>query len=142
MNVTIDRDVLLALIAPGEVVGRVDRESAAEVALIYIADDLRSVLQDDEKRGDDGGRSMDPEVASLIFRISERARAISTALPRQPSQPTRVLMVTGTGTASTTALIRAPARRMSFNNAAPAPVFATLGTQQPMLMSMIAAPAS
>ena len=88
MNVTIDRDVLLALIAPGEVVGRVDRESAAEVALIYIADDLRSVLQDDEKRGDDGGRSMDPEVASLIFRISERARAISTALRSLPNATT------------------------------------------------------
>ena len=69
-------------------------------------------------------------------------RASSVAQPVQPSHPIRVLIVTGTAEALTTARITRAARAGSLSMEAPAPVLATFGTQQPMLISMISAPAA
>ena len=87
--------------------------------------------------------------------FAERGCSVSAAAPastscgptssasREPSfRPRRIFTVTGTSTAAATALTIRPARAGSSRSVAPAPVFVTLRTGQPKLMSTMSAPAS
>ena len=87
--------------------------------------------------------------------LAERGWSVSEATPtasslgpsssasRDPlSMPRRILTVTGTSTASTTARASPQARSWSERALAPAPVLVTLRTGQPKLMSTMSAPAS
>ena len=66
--------------------------------------------------------------------------ASSGALHELLSQPLRILTVTGTGTAFTTASTIRAAFSGSFISALPSPLFAIFGMGQPMLMSIKSAP--
>ena len=66
--------------------------------------------------------------------------ANSTAFTLPPSQPLRILTVTGTGTAFATAATISAASSGVRMSAEPSPDFTTLPTGQPMLMSIICAP--
>ncbi len=73
---------------------------------------------------------------------SASARAIATP-PRSPGRcPERSLTVTGSPLPRAAARATATARAGSARSAAPAPVLHTLGTGQPMLMSIRSAPAA
>ncbi len=80
--------------------------------------------------------------------VSEATPAASSMGPsvraeRDPLRtPRRIFTVTGTSTASTTAVTSAQARAWSSSALAPAPVFVTLRTGQPKLMSTMSAPAA
>ena len=69
-----------------------------------------------------------------------RSFASSTALTDPPSQPLRILTVTGTGTALATADTISAASSGVRMSAEPSPDLTTLPTGQPMLMSIISAP--
>ncbi len=87
--------------------------------------------------------------------FAERGWSVSAAAPastscgptasaaRDPSlRPRRIFTVTGTSTAAATAPTIRQARSGSSSKVAPAPVFVTLRTGQPKLMSTMSAPAS
>ena len=72
--------------------------------------------------------------------VSAKATAKSGKLGKGLSQPIRIFTLTGTFTACTTAAATAQARSGVFNRPLPSPLLATLGTGQPILMSMARAP--
>ena len=87
--------------------------------------------------------------------LAERGWSVSEAAPastsfgptasasREPlASPRRIFTVTGTETAEATAETIRAARSGSSSSVAPAPVFVTLRTGQPKLMSTMSAPAS
>ncbi len=67
-------------------------------------------------------------------------RANSMPVVCDGSQPERIFTVTGILTAFTIARTTASAWHTSLSSVAPAPVLATLGTQQPMFRSTMSAP--
>ena len=69
-------------------------------------------------------------------------RAIATALRRDSSQPVRILSVTGTSTAPTTASRMSRTSGSSRISDEPAARLQTFRAGQPMLMSMTSAPSS
>ena len=81
-----------------------------------------------------------PCTASAAMPASSAIRATVSALRRSGDQPVRILSVTGTSTAATTARRIAATSASSRSSADPAATLQTFFAGQPMLMSMICAP--
>ena len=83
-----------------------------------------------------------PWIASAWMPLASAIFATVTALRLLRSQPVRILSVTGTSTALTTASRMRATSGSSFSSAEPAITLHTFFAGQPMLMSMICAPSS
>ncbi|CAM5351010.1 hypothetical protein RLIN73S_07433 [Rhodanobacter lindaniclasticus] len=81
-----------------------------------------------------------PCTASAAMPLSSAMRAMVRALRLSRFQPVRIFKVTGTATASTTALTMRATSGSSCSSAEPAHTLHTFLAGQPMLMSMICAP--